>query len=103
LFVALAEAADLGAGAEGNIAAVESYQFGDPKPAARRLSSMDLLDEGEHAWLDGWGNRAVLSQPVSTPVSIPVLFATQVARAPEAVALSCGGRSLTYREVEEAR
>jgi non-ribosomal peptide synthetase component F len=63
---------------------------------------MDLLDEGEHAWLDGWGNRAVLSQPVSTPVSIPVLFAAQVARAPEAVALSCGGRSLTYREVEEA-
>ncbi len=26
----------------------------------RRLSSMDLLDEGEHARLDEWGNRAVL-------------------------------------------
>jgi non-ribosomal peptide synthetase component F len=37
-----------------------------------------------------------------TPVSIPVLFAAQVARALEAVALSCGGQSLTYREVEEA-
>ena len=56
----------------------------------RRLSSLDLLDEGEHARLDGWGNRAVLTQPASTPVSIPVLFAAQVARAPEAVALSCG-------------
>ena len=55
----------------------------------RRLSSMDLLDEGEHARLDGWGNRAVLTEPASTPVSIPVLFAAQVARAPEAVALTC--------------
>ena len=49
-----------------------------------------------------WGNRAVLTQPASTPVSIPVLFAAQVARAPEAVALTCGGRSWTYRELDEA-
>ena len=35
-------------------------------------------------------------------MSIPVLFAAQVARAPEAVALSFEGRSMTYREVEEA-
>ena len=68
----------------------------------RRLSSMDLLDAGEHTRLDGWGNRAVLTQPGTTPVSIPVLFAAQVARAPEAVALRCGERSWTYREVEEA-
>ena len=68
----------------------------------RRLSSMDLLDEPEHARLDGWGNRAVLTQPVTTPVSIPVLFAAQLARAPAAVALVCGERSWTYREVEEA-
>ncbi len=27
---------------------------------ARRLSSVDVLDEAEHARLDGWGNRAVL-------------------------------------------
>ena len=32
---------------------------------ARRLSSIDLLDEGEHARLDGWGNRAVLTQPAT--------------------------------------
>ena len=68
----------------------------------RRLSSVDVLDAGEHAGLDGWGNRAVLTQPGITPVSIPVLFAAQVARAPEAVALVCGGRSMTYRELEEA-
>ena len=69
---------------------------------ARRLSSMDLLDEGEHARLDGWGNRAVLTQPAPAPVSVPVLFAAQVARTPEAVALTFEGRSMTYRELEEA-
>ena len=35
-------------------------------------------------------------------MSIPVLFAAQVARAPEAVAVTFKGRSMTYREVEEA-
>ncbi len=68
----------------------------------RRLSSADLLDEGERARLDEIGNRAVLSAPAGTPVSIPELFAAQVARAPEAVAISCGGRSMTYRELEES-
>ena len=69
---------------------------------ARRLSSIDVLDEAEHARLDGWGNRAVLTQPAPAPVSIPVLFAAQVARAPEAVAMSFEGRSMTYRELDEA-
>ena len=68
----------------------------------RRLSSMDLLDDGEHARLDEVGNRAVLTQPATAPVSIPVLFAAQVARTPEAVAMSCGERSWTYRELDEA-
>ena len=67
----------------------------------RRLSSVDVLDAGEHARLDEIGNRAVLTQP-ATPVSIPVLFADQVARCPEAVAVTFEGRSMTYREVEEA-
>ena len=56
----------------------------------RRLLSFDLLDEGEHADLDEWGNRAVLTQPV-TPVSIPEVFAAQVDRTPEAVALTLRG------------
>ena len=68
----------------------------------RRLSSIDVLDAGEHAQLDGWGNRAVLTRPAPPPVSIPVVFAAQVARAPEAVAISCAGRSMTYRELDEA-
>ena len=68
----------------------------------RPLSSLDLLDAGEHARLAEWGNRAVLSQPAAPAVSVPVLFAAQVARTPMAVALTCGDRSMTYREVEEA-
>ena len=55
----------------------------------RRLSAVDLLDEGEHARLDEIGNRAVLSKPAITPVSIPVLWAARVARTPE-----CGGADL---------
>ena len=65
----------------------------------RSLSSMDLLDEAEHARLDEIGNRAVLTQPVTAPVSIPVLFAARVAQSPDAVALVCEGRSMTYRSL----
>jgi amino acid adenylation domain-containing protein/non-ribosomal peptide synthase protein (TIGR01720 family) len=68
----------------------------------RRLSSVDLLEGSEHALLDGWGNRAVLTQPQSAPASIPAVFAAQVARVSEAVAISCGQRSWTYRELDEA-
>ena len=68
----------------------------------RRLSSVDLLDAAEHARLEEVGNRAVLSRPAAMSVSIPALFDAQVARAPEGVALSCEGRSMTYRELDEA-
>ena len=68
----------------------------------RRVASIDVLDAGEHARLDEVGNRAVLTRPAPPAVSIPVLFAAQVTRTPEAVAISCGERSWTYREVEEA-
>ena len=61
----------------------------------RSLSSVDLLDEGEHARLDEIGNRAVLTEPAITPVSIPVLFAAQVARTPDAVAVTFEGRSMS--------
>jgi amino acid adenylation domain-containing protein len=67
----------------------------------RRLSSIDLLDDPEHARLDGIGNRAVLTRP-ATGVSVPVVFVARVARTPDAVALVCEGRSMTYRELEEA-
>ena len=68
----------------------------------RRLSSMDLVDGGERARLDDIGDRAVLTRPAGSAVSIPVLFAAQVASAPDAAAISCGDRSWTYRELDEA-
>ncbi|MCV7413677.1 non-ribosomal peptide synthetase [Mycobacterium florentinum] len=67
----------------------------------RRLLSIDLLDGGEVARLDEWGNRAVLTRSV-VGVTITELFAAQVANAPEAVALACGDRSWTYRELDDA-
>ncbi|GBE68122.1 hypothetical protein MFM001_45840 [Mycobacterium sp. MFM001] len=69
---------------------------------AQRLSSMDLLDPDEHAGLDRWGNVSVLARPAAAPVSIPVVWAAQVARAPDAVAVTFEGRSMTYRDLEEA-
>ncbi|WAC90406.1 amino acid adenylation domain-containing protein [Mycobacterium sp. Aquia_213] len=71
---------------------------GDP---SRRLSSVDLLDTAERDRLDVLGNRAVLSRPV-TGASIPELFAAQVLRTPDAVAISCAGHTMTYRELDEA-
>ncbi|WP_197501776.1 non-ribosomal peptide synthetase [Mycobacterium sp. 1164985.4] len=69
----------------------------------RRLSSIDVLDAEELAQLEVWGNRAVMSGSVSwCGTSIPGLFAEQVARVPGAVAVTCGDRSLTYRELDEA-
>ena len=68
-----------------------------------RLSSLDMLDEGERAHLDQIGNRAALIRPLSGALlSIPQAFAGQVARIPDNVALVCQGASWTYREVDEA-
>ena len=59
----------------------------------QRLSSVDVLGVAEHARLDEVGNRAVLTRPAAASVSVPVLFAAQVARTPEAVAVTFEGRS----------
>ncbi|WP_109752317.1 non-ribosomal peptide synthase/polyketide synthase, partial [Mycolicibacterium fortuitum] len=67
----------------------------------QRLSSLDLLDSAEHARMDAWGHRAVLTAP-GAAVSIPALFAEQVAAAPEAVAITADGRSMSYRELDDA-
>ncbi|WP_319458352.1 amino acid adenylation domain-containing protein, partial [Mycobacterium sp. RTGN4] len=67
----------------------------------RSLSSVEVLAAGERARLDELGQRAVLRESV-TGSSIPGLFAAQVGRTPGAVALSGGGRSMTYRELDEA-
>ncbi len=67
-----------------------------------RLSSIDVLDSGERTRLDEVGNRAMLSGPVEAPVSVPELFAAQVATTPQAVAVTFDGRSLSYSELDEA-
>ncbi|WP_459973885.1 amino acid adenylation domain-containing protein, partial [Mycobacterium sp. MUNTM1] len=69
---------------------------------AQRLSSIDLLDAAERERLDAWGNRAMLARRPRGQASIPAMFAAQVARAADAVAITCGERSWTYREVEES-
>ena len=68
----------------------------------RRLSSVDVLGEAEHARLQEWGNRAALAGPAGTPVSIPAAFAAQAARTPDAVAVTFEGVSTTYRELDES-
>ena len=73
----------------GRLQRVLAAMTADP---TQRLSSIDLLDDAEHARLDELGNRAVLTQPAAAPVSIPALFAEQVARAPDAVAITFEGR-----------
>ncbi|MET0453680.1 MAG: amino acid adenylation domain-containing protein, partial [Mycobacterium sp.] len=69
-----------------------------------RLSSLDVLDADEHVRLDVISNRAALAEPASTrgTPSIPMLFADRVALHPDAIAVSDGTRSVTYRELEDA-
>ncbi|WP_082683771.1 MULTISPECIES: AMP-binding protein, partial [unclassified Mycobacterium] len=81
------------------LARVLTAMAADP---GRSLSSVDLLDEFEHARLDEIGNRSVLTAVGPAPVSIPALFAARVAQKPEAIALVWEGCSWTYREVDEA-
>ncbi|MGA5541914.1 amino acid adenylation domain-containing protein [Mycobacterium sp. NPDC051198] len=68
---------------------------------ARWLSSVDVLDAADCARLDEVGHRSVLMRPV-VESSVPELFELQVVRAPDAVAVSFDGRSLSYRELDEA-
>ena len=75
-----------------------SAMIADP---ARALSSVDVLGSGERAHLDRWTNRAVLARPTPATQSIPALFAAQVARDPEAPALTCESDSMTYRELDQ--
>ena len=68
---------------------------------SRALSTVDVLADQERARLDALGHRGALTRAVAQ-VSIPELFASRVAAAPDAVAVSGGGRSVTYAELDEA-
>ncbi|WP_459975013.1 AMP-binding protein, partial [Mycobacterium sp. MUNTM1] len=69
---------------------------------AQRLSAINLLEDAERDRLDAAGNRAIVMVPPMASMSIPALFAAQMASAPGAVAITCGARSLTYRELYES-
>ncbi|MGH3642276.1 MAG: condensation domain-containing protein, partial [Mycobacterium sp.] len=69
---------------------------------ARRLWAIDVLDSAEHERVEEWSHRTVLFEAPGTPVSVPERFAVQVGRAPEALAVTFEGRSLTYRQLDEA-
>ncbi|WP_165703375.1 condensation domain-containing protein, partial [Mycobacteroides abscessus] len=78
---------------------VLSEMTADPR---RPLSAIDVRAEAQCPQLDLWSNRGALTHPLPRPLSIPELFAEQVVRDPGAVAVSCGGRSVSYRGLDEA-
>ncbi|MCV7077875.1 amino acid adenylation domain-containing protein [Mycobacterium szulgai] len=67
---------------------------------AQRLSSIKLLDEQAHAHLDQVSNRAAAAAVRAAPVSIPELFAAQVARTPDAIAVVSDRDRITYRDLD---
>ncbi|WP_442012554.1 amino acid adenylation domain-containing protein, partial [Mycobacterium sp. 2YAF39] len=68
----------------------------------RRVSSIDVVDQAELVGLDRISNRAALTAPVGTPMSVPALFAARVAANPDGLALAYGDLSMTYRSLDEA-
>ncbi len=65
---------------------------GDP---GRRLTSLDLLTAGERLLLASWNATAAAYDPAC----LPLRFAEQARRTPEATALVCGERRWSYREL----
>ncbi|MFI0092046.1 amino acid adenylation domain-containing protein, partial [Streptomyces bobili] len=64
---------------------------------ASSLSAVDILDEAQHDQLLVEWNKTAVDADVST---LPGLFAVQVERTPDAVAVVFEGGALTYREVD---
>ncbi|WP_281893155.1 non-ribosomal peptide synthetase [Phytohabitans aurantiacus] len=65
----------------------------------RRVGEIDLLSDSERASVLGpWAGSAA----VEAGVTLPEVFAARVARAPDAVAVVSGARSLTYAELDAA-
>lgn len=67
----------------------------------RRVSTIDVLGTSERERLDSWCRRERLRGKGSGSSSIPERFSAQVVRTPDSVAVTCGGESLTYAELDE--
>nr|WP_296779895.1 non-ribosomal peptide synthetase [Rhodococcus sp. (in: high G+C Gram-positive bacteria)] len=81
--------------AAGNrLAAILDAAIADP---SRRIGSIDLVGEADHATLRSWNETGHSVDPDATLVS---LFDAQVARTPDAIALVDGTTSLTYRDFD---
>ncbi|MEV1173957.1 amino acid adenylation domain-containing protein, partial [Nonomuraea sp. NPDC049784] len=66
--------------------------------ARRHLSELPLMSPGErHRVLVEWNDTAAPIAPVN---GVHELCAAQVPRSPDAIAVSCAGRSLTYAKLE---
>ncbi len=63
----------------------------------RPLSALDLLTAGERQSLEEW-NRTAREVPEAT---LPELFEAQAHRTPHAAAVTCGGITLSYAELDE--
>ena len=66
------------------------------------LSSMDVLDDREHARLDEWGNRAVLTQPAHAGIDSGVVRRAGGAHPAMPWRSPARAASMTYRELDEA-
>jgi amino acid adenylation domain-containing protein len=66
----------------------------------RKLSTLPILAEAERTALIVERNRTEADYPKDQ--TLPQLFAAQAARTPEATALVCGERIMTYRELDAA-
>ncbi|WJM95380.1 non-ribosomal peptide synthase/polyketide synthase [Pseudomonas defluvii] len=69
-----------------------------PERASRPLAELDLLNADEHRQLHTW------SQPAGVTPHLPLVheaISQQAALRPDAVALVCGERSLTFAELEQ--
>ncbi|MET7356574.1 non-ribosomal peptide synthetase, partial [Streptomyces mirabilis] len=78
------------------VSALESALDGDVE---QRLSAVRVLDENElHRMLDEWNDTAAEVEAVTA--TVPELFAAQVGRTPDAVALVFEGVEVSYAELD---
>ncbi len=67
---------------------------------SRSISSLPILTAAERAHLVVDRNKTTAAYPEH--LTLPALFQTQAIRAPDAVALVCGSKMTTYRELDQA-